>query len=140
MSLKREMILAIVLGALLGAFVALIIAQVPQKLLTQAPAEKELIISPTATPPLPPSLEILLPSDQALVNQNTITVSGTASPQATVILTTPFDEQVTTASADGTFSSEISLEEGANEIIVVSIANEDEMEKSIVVNYTKEEL
>lgn len=145
MGLKKEMYLAIALGLVLGVAAALLIARTPGKFLggnnieeSQPQEEKE---EPTAAP-LPPSssLEILIPEDQALLQEDEVTVSGKAQPSSTIVITTPFDENVVIASDDGTFSSVVSLAEGANEILVVSLKDDKTEEKTVVVNYTKEEI
>lgn len=146
MGLKKEMFLAITFGLILGVVAAFAIARTPKNILgmkdksTDQPKQEEVAEEPTSTPAVSSNLEILIPDDQAFVQENEVTVSGKSQPQSTIIITTPFDENVVMASDDGTFSSKISLEEGPNEILVVSLKDDKTEEKTINVNYTKEEV
>lgn len=145
MGLKKEMLLAIGFGLILGVIAAIVIARTPSGLLGGNKAEEskpqeEIKEEPTPTPPPSSSLEILIPEDQALLQEDEVMVSGKAQPSSTIIITTPFDENVVIASDDGTFSSVISLKEGANEILVVSLKDDQTEEKTVTANYTKEEI
>ncbi|MBI4130514.1 hypothetical protein HY468_04310 [Candidatus Roizmanbacteria bacterium] len=146
MSLKKEMTIAIVLGLILGGVVALMFTRLPQQLLGINSAE----ISPTPNPTQPPlpspflseealTIEVVFPEDQALTHEEKMTVSGKTKPGASVVVTSPTDEMVTNAKDDGTFSAEITLSEGANELFITGFINGSEAEKIIVVNYLPNE-
>ena len=85
-------------------------------------------------------LEILLPQDQELVMNPEINISGRAKGKQTILVITSSFEDVVVASDDGTFTSKVKLEEGANEIKVFALSDDVVEEKSIIVNYSKEEI
>lgn len=145
MSLRKEMAVAIFLGLLFGGGVAFALRQLPNKLqdtkstlgaVTTVPEQ-----SPTPTPLLEESLslEILLPEQQALISDDSVTVSGKTTPQALVAITSAAGEAVVVAGADGTFSGKIDLVEGANELFIVSSIHDNDATKTVVVNYISEE-
>jgi hypothetical protein len=79
------------------------------------------------------TLTITSPADGTTVSQNKITVTGETIAGADVSV----NEKDLTASADGNFSTTISLEEGENPILITA-GNEDGFEeKEIVVYYEK---
>ncbi len=146
MSLKKEMVSAIILGLLLGVATALIAAKIPQKILGQK-MEANPMPTAEAEPTINPvsendkiGLEILLPQDQELVMNPEINISGRAKGKQTILVITSSFEDVVVASDDGTFTSKVKLEEGANEIKVFALSDDVVEEKSIIVNYSKEEI
>lgn len=135
------MAVAIFLGLLFGGGVALALRQIPDKLQDEDVAGAEVsqaVDDPTPTPLLDETmtLEILLPEQQSLIQEETVTISGKTNPGALVATTSVLDESVTTAGDDGTFSATVSLIEGANELLIVSMLNENDISKTIIVNYS----
>lgn len=139
--MKKEMVVAIFLGLLLGGGAAFALVRLPKDL-----AHETASITPTVAPddeisPTPLSsqdltLEILLPENQAMTDESEITISGKTKSEATVAISSGADEKVTTASADGAFSERVKLDEGSNEILIVARFNGLEAEKRLVINYT----
>lgn len=134
---------AVFLGALVGIGVALVIAKVPQKLLGQKPTTANItppVSQITQIPSADLTVEILTPEEQQLIETATVTVSGKTRPKVLVLITSPADERTVIAGEDGAFSSPLTLQEGANEIVVVAVDGQNSQEKSLVVNYTNEKL
>jgi hypothetical protein len=75
-----------------------------------------------------------------MTNEQEITISGKTKSDALIAISSPLDEKITTAASDGTFSERVKLDEGSNEILIVSRFNDLEAQKRILVNYTKENL
>ena len=145
MNLRKEMIVAIVLGLILGGVAAVLVTQAPQKFFNKNGSllptpETNVTETPIPTPEQSLSLDVLFPQDQSLAESKELTVSGKTKVGATVLVTTPFDEKVMVASDDGTFSIPIVLSEGANEVSIVALHNGADVEKSVMVNYTTEDL
>lgn len=146
MSLKREMTIAIIVGLLLGGAAAVALTRF------SSPAGKqeedaiagasETQESPTPTPLLNDSvtLDIIFPEHQSYLTQQAISVSGKTISRALVIITTPIDEIAVHAGEDGTYSGQVELAEGANEIYVAVLHNGSYADKTIIVNYTQEDI
>ena len=146
MSLKREMAIAIIVGLLLGGTAAVMLTRF------SSPADKqeedviagssETQESPTPTPLLNDSvtLDVLFPEHQSYLTQQAISVSGKTIGRALVIITTPIDEIAVHAGEDGTYSGQVELAEGANEIYVAVLHNDLFADKTLIVNYTQEEI
>lgn len=146
MSLRKEMFIAIFLGLLLGGGAAVLFAQIPKNLLGSniAPTDQSTTVPPTPSPtPISPdslTLDIVFPKQQELIEEDEINVSGKTKPGATVIATSGIDEMTAAADETGTFSIPITVNQGANELLIVSLSGEDKTERVVVVNYITEEL
>lgn len=141
MDLKKEMFTAIGLGLILGIGAAVFITSAPQKFLSSKKTTETKITetpAPTKTPETTASnLEILLPADQALSEENVTNISGKTQSNATVVASSIFAENVAIASDDGTFSIKLKLDEGANLIDILSYVGQNIEKKSLIVNYQK---
>lgn len=143
--MKKEMVVAIFLGLLLGGGAAFALVRIPKNFAADMDTVSPTPISSDELSPTPQSandltLEILLPENQAMTEESEITVSGKTKSEALVAIASSLDEKVTTAGQDGAFSERIKLEEGSNEILIVARFNGLEAEKRLVVNYTAEKL
>lgn len=143
MRVEKDVIIAVIIGILIGSLAALAIFFLPKflakpsfKLKKEEVVKKEVTISPT------PSffLNIKSPQDEALFLENKILVSGKTISGAFVAVVSPGDEAVVEADSEGAFETEILLEEGANEISLTAYADNQEETKSVTVYYTKEEM
>lgn len=138
MSLGRETILAGVAGfalGLLSAWAVLSISQiVPQKQELPPVVQKE-------APPKEFTLTLTSPADEAVLETPQVSVAGKTEGGATVVVAGPLGEEVVEATADGTFTTTVALEEGVNEIVVTAYppAGGEEKTETRTVNYTKEE-
>lgn len=143
--MKKEMVIAIFLGLLLGGGAAFTLVRMPKDFVAETASLSPTPESSNETTPTPQSpqnltLEILLPENQAMADESEITISGKTKSDALVAISSPSDEKVTTAGVDGAFSERIKLEEGSNEILIIARFNGLEAEKRLVVNYTAEKL
>lgn len=139
MNFGKETILAGVAGFVLGLAAAWAVWSLPQIL----PQKKSpTIVEQSPAPSLAEgfSLTLAAPEDGALSDSGEVTVSGKTQAGATVVISGPSADDVLEASSDGSFTTKVTLDEGANEISVTAYAT-DGTEKSEVrtVNYTKEE-
>lgn len=78
--------------------------------------------SPSSEVPAPSagSLSVTSPKDQDVVSAKTVSVAGTTLAKGSVTVTGGRDDVIATVSADGSFSEEITLNEGQNDLVVTS--------------------
>jgi hypothetical protein len=96
-------------------------------------------IKVTLSDTLPPELIINSPLDNYETNENTITVSGTATDKESGISKVNVNGISVTVSSSGSFSTKLNLTEGNNRITVIAIDNsENQTTKTINVTYSKQ--
>lgn len=137
MNLSKETIFAILAGLALGTLAAFGAWKISQKKEVSLPViQQEASLPPKATL----ALTLTQPENEALLDKPELLVSGKSQSGVQVIINGPDDDQALTASADGSFSTKVNLEEGTNEIVVTALTI-DGLEKSETrtVTYTKEE-
>lgn len=142
MNLGRETILAAVAGLGVGLLAAWAVWNLPnvlpQKKAPNEITEKEIPASETAVEAF--NLTLSQPENDALVETNQVTVTGKTSQGTTVVINGPLKDEIVTAGNDGSFSATMTLEEGANEIIVTAYDKTGtEKSETRTVNYTKEQ-
>jgi len=94
---------------------------------TQAEIKKEHAV--TIESPLPDALE---QSDKVLV-------SGTTTPNSTVILSGEVDDVVIEANSDGKYAGKMMLTEGKNDVTATSFLNSQAVTQTVSVFYTPED-
>ncbi len=138
MNFGRETILAGVAGFALGLLAAWAVWSLPQFL----PQKKAPVAVESPAPNLAEAFSLSLnqPEDGSLTETAEVTVSGKTQAGATVVINGPLTDEVVEAGNDGSFSSKLTLEEGANEINVTAYATDgSEKTETRTVNYTKEQ-
>lgn len=75
-------------------------------------------------------IKILSPKNQALIENNILTVQGVAAPNATIVLYTDNDQASVDSDTAGNFQSNINLVPGINTLTITAI-NEKGVEKSV---------
>ena len=145
MKIDKDVILAIVIGVLVGGVTAFFVFFLP-KFLPKSPSQTENAETvreeqSTSSPVSSSFLTLENPQNEAIFSEDEITVSGKTTPKALVIIISPTDEETIEADDKGGFEAKIALEEGANEISVTAY-NEDDQEEteSITVYYSEEEI
>ena len=145
MKIEKDVILAIIVGVVIGGLTAFMTLFLP-KFLSKSPSsqietetanEEELIPTLSAES----SLTLENPQNESIFSEDEITVSGKTRASALLVVISPVDEQAIEADDKGNFETEISLEEGDNEI-TVTVYNDDKQEetKSVTVYYSEEEI
>lgn len=126
--MKKEIVLAIVLGFTIGLIITFGIYTAQKALQQQAhpPSSKTEQSSPPPQPLTSTNLLISSPQHETISNQETIEIVGTASPQAHIVILTATSEYITQADANGHFTQPIELEGGANTIKIISIDQQNE--------------
>lgn len=134
--MRREVLVAIILGVGLGILVAFGVWRANIALSDKTPqaqtsdknskSQEEAVFS---------NLVITQPEDLSVVSVDTILVKGSSSPKSTVVVLSDGQQEVYPAREDGNFESQIKLEAGINEIVVISVdetGNEEEQKLNIV--------
>lgn len=139
----KDLFLALVLGALLGfgltgSYLTYNKSKqtkiIPQKTSQPTP---EITQIPTETPSSNISLTVLNPEENSLFNKSSLTVSGTTSPRAFVIVNTPVDTYNSKADDQGDFSIVTDLETGINDIEVTAIdENDNQISSNLFATYS----
>lgn len=110
--------------------------KLPSFSLSQGASKKE----PTPSPTPVAGLTIDSPLAEAIENDTSLLVSGTATPGATLIIAGDADETAVVAAVDGKYAGKISLLEGKNDIVVTSYLGSKQSAATITVYYTPETL
>ncbi len=153
----KELILAIILGGLLGfgitgGYLAVKKDKTktdPPQIENQKPSGTltETSITPTAssTPQVTPEekntskhqVTIDSPENETVSSNSLITLKGLTSPNSTIVITTTSKNYTTTSDKAGNFSQEIEIDSGANLIQITSIDLEDNQATSqLLVTYS----
>lgn len=147
--MKNDVLVAILIGFLIGGSVAIGITYLPN-ILKNAPKTRSEKIALSVSPS--PQIEsknttdtILVtvdkPENEKIIDTSSVTVTGKTNQGNTIFLDTDAETQIATVSGDGTFSSNINLNEGINNIIITAYSsNGDSLEKNLVLYYTPEKL
>lgn len=97
------------------------------------------INEPSPTPASGLFLTIDSPQDESVVNQRTVKVSGKTLPNAKIVIVTQTDEEGAVATKDGTFSTDITLDQDENIIEISAFGSNGEVVKTKrVVSYSTE--
>lgn len=109
---------------------------IPQGLLTRQIPKN---MSPTPTQPSK-SFSIDSPLPDAIVEKDTLLVSGTAPKSSVVFIMGPLDEAAQKVDTDGKYAGTITLTEGKNDVIVKNFVNGKPTTMTVTVFYTPETL
>lgn len=120
--MRKEVLVAILIGIILGGLVAFGIWRANLAFLPQKEETKtEQTASPT--PKSDASLSSLIitqPENGSVVPENKVIIKGAAAPNSTVVILTESSDFVTQADKDGGFEQEVELEGGPNEIAITA--------------------
>lgn len=143
--MKKEIIIAVIIGILIGSVAAIIIVNLP-KLTTgikiqQSPISPTPSVSKVSETISNLSLSFDSNIDNSISEEKTINITGTTLPKQLVFLETANDQKAINADDSGKFSAKIDLSEGAN-MIYGSAFDEDgnSITKTLTVYYTSEKL
>lgn len=85
-------------------------------------------------------LEVTEPLDGSLTDNRTVSVKGVTNPENIVVVSSNQEDNSGKPTTDGNFSITVTIDAGANFLVVRSIApNGDEIQKEIIVTYSTEE-
>ncbi len=92
----------------------------------------------TSQEPLPSSLTIDQPTQESIVKESGITVSGNASPNSLIIVGTTEEESVVQVPSSGKYETKVVLREGKNDISVANVVNDQLFVERVVVYFSQE--
>lgn len=139
--MKKEKIILSFIAALIGIAAAIVGFFFYQSAKEIKPEEiKRITIkNPSPTPSSSVFLTIDKPTDEEVVDERIITVSGKTIPQARIVILTQGSEEAAEAAGNGSFTTEITLPNEENIIEISAIAPNGEIAKvKKVVIYTTE--
>lgn len=139
--MRKEVLFAILVGALVGLAIAFGIWRANKALLPQAKQATGTKPPPTTTPQQVETSQLLLtsPENNTIVSSERVTVEGTAPSEAIVVITTNVAEVITQAGKDGTFKQDIGLEGGVNEVKIAAYDKDgNKSEQVVTVVYSTE--
>lgn len=149
----KELILAIILGGILGfgvtgTMVAINKKNPPPSSPSPAPPTPA-VTSLTPAPLLSPTptvgqdisqtspITINTPENYAVINSSKITISGSTTAQSLIVITLGDQSYQTKAQDSGAFSQDVDLETGANFINVTAIdQNDNQFQAQLVITYS----
>lgn len=91
------------------------------------------LAGPITNSPKSLSLEVTDPADDSLVFKSNLLLSGKTLPNLKILISSDQKDQVTTSSADGSFSSSLTLNSGPNKISITVFSATGE-EKTVTKN------
>lgn len=148
MGMKKEVILAIILGFGLGLIITFGIWTANKSLQQLKNRNAETMVSPAPDTKITPEptraqqgaplqLAVTSPEDESISNQDSVTVAGKASPKANIAITYEGGEKLIQADDAGNFSQEIDLIGGYNTIMTTTFDTDgNESTETRVVTYT----
>ena len=144
--MKRDIILAIIVGFIIGVIVALILTNLPKivkegiKLQSSKPIATPTVIQVKNTTS---SLELTLdlPKDESISDTKSIEVSGQTKASMTVFIESEIDQMTVESNDAGGFAAKINLSEGVNTIFL-TVYDEagNSNTKNLNIFYTTEKL
>ena len=137
--MKKELLIAIVVGFGLGLVIVFGIRTANQAVNKATPSGTQTTAEPSPT--YIPTQEFLLtinsPEDNSISDKEKVEVSGQTSEGATVAIVFPDGEKIIQADDNGSFIGEITLAGGINQIEIIAYdKNDNEVTKTINVVYS----
>lgn len=118
--MRKEVIVAILIGILLGGLVAFGVFRANVLLGDKKGKEVEVLPTPFEQEISTSQLVITQPEDSTVVGIDKVTVRGTVSKGATVVILAQSGEYIVEVKEDGSFEQTVELEGGANEMTVIA--------------------
>ncbi len=134
--MRKEIVVAILAGALFGLVIAFGIWRANSSFSNQKTANDQ--ASPTPLTITSKGLAIAKPNHLHVSGKSTISVSGIAKANLPLVITNSDSSYITTSDANGTFDQEVDLTGGINEITVFSFDNAQISQKALLVIYSSE--
>ncbi|OGH23625.1 MAG: hypothetical protein A2958_02525 [Candidatus Levybacteria bacterium RIFCSPLOWO2_01_FULL_38_13] len=140
--MKTEKVVLSFIAVLLGILVTGVAFYLYQATKKSPNTKTKIITTSVSTPTPKPSvfLSVKDPQNEIVVDKKVVTVSGTSSKDAVIVILTPIDQKVLTPSSNGDFSTTLNIDDGQNYIELTAIApNGEETKTTRTVSFSKEE-
>ncbi|HSV94674.1 MAG TPA: hypothetical protein VLH94_01685 [Spirochaetia bacterium] len=123
--MRKEVILAVIIGVLLGGVIlyGINLANTSSKLNFSNRGNEENISKATPTPIKKSDNQVIIitPQENSVVTESQITLKGSAKPNSSIAIISESDDLIVQSDNDGNFSSEINLINGENAITVTAV-------------------
>jgi len=122
--MRKEVILAVIIGVLLGGIILYGINLANNSSTDSVDTEDQgnnSQVAPTSTKKNGNLISITTPQNNAVVTETTLSLKGSAKANSNIAIVTENDDILTVADANGYFSSDINLISGENIITVTSV-------------------
>lgn len=138
--MRREVVIAIILGVGLGVLVAFGVWRANLALNSKNPlSSPQAQVLQNQDSQNSSNLIVLQPEVDSVTSTASVIVKGSATPKAIVAISTNTDNEIVQAGLDGSFEKEVSLSGGPNEIIVKSYDEQgNESQQKLTVVYSTE--
>ena len=122
-NMKQERVILAFIAVLIGLLVAGLAFYFYQSTKTISSSNQIILNAPSPTPTPKPIVYISLntPDDEIVVDNKTLTIIGKTNPNATIIIYTSSDQEAIQPSAQGDFSTTLTLDDWENLIKLMSI-------------------
>lgn len=126
--MKQERVILSFIAVLIGLLAAGILFYFYQSTKVINNSNSSVILSPTPATNTKSNIFISInqPSDEAVVENKTLQISGKTIPDATIVIITDANQLVLEPTKDGNFSTTITLDNGQNLITIQAIAKNGE--------------
>ncbi|KKQ43019.1 MAG: hypothetical protein US60_C0009G0022 [Microgenomates group bacterium GW2011_GWC1_37_8] len=141
--MRKEIIIAIFVGILVGLVVAFGVWRANSAIKTSnnLSTEKNIQPSPDAENPLNEELNVTLsqPEDLDVVSQNTTQIMGITRPNTLVVISSEEDDYVIKSDLNGEFKQDVKLVSGINDIrLLVFDTNQNISQSNLTLVYSEE--
>lgn len=123
--MRKEVILAIIAGAILGLTIAFGIARINSSIDKKTNETVAPEVSPLPSPTTQAGITFAQPDDYDVITKNPAVISGVTFPSAWVVLSTEDEDKIIIANESGAFEMEINLEGGINRLVFSAFDSKD---------------
>lgn len=137
--MRKEVLLAILIGATLGGLVAFGVwrANLSLNKVVSPSSQSQPVANNPQTPP--EGLSVAEPEEGTISSKEKVMIKGSAKPGSIIAILAGLENVILEAKADGTFEAEVKLEGGVNEIKVSAFDTEGkESTQTLIVVYSTE--
>lgn len=140
--MKKKKIFTTFLILLIGTLFALggFYLYQQSKVIKPSKIKKIVLEEPSPAPDSSIFISVAKPEDEEVSTTRSLTISGKTIPNAKIVILTPTTQEAGVAAKDGSFSTDINLDEGENIIEISAVADNGETAKiKRTVIYTTED-
>ena len=137
--MPKEALIAIIIGFLFGLLITFGVYTANRSLKEQELEVKTPSPTVSASPESSPETPLVIdsPENESLVDEEKLVLRGRSSPEAIIAIFTEENEHLLTTSKEGTFSAEITLVKGVNNIKITAVDKENQKtEKDLTIVYS----
>lgn len=139
--MRAEKVVLSFIALLLGLLAAGVVFYFYQSTKVVSPSKLKQITIKSTSPTPEPSIYLSIdsPKDESVLDKKTVTISGTTTPDAVIVVSTYSSDQVVSPAQNGNFSISQSLQDGQNLIEITAIApNGEEAKVTKTVTFSTE--